>query len=156
MIRFFTNRQMAAKLNIKLSRWKRWSREFLPPDPLGGLQSGLARQYTVDQAFTVYLGGYLVANLNFSIPEARSILSDLKPQLISLGFLSGADQQRVTAENIADEIEAHTDESPQRADEAIVTLDMEPTTPDVPATWPPPPSAPPRASDPHRSPTSSS
>ncbi len=88
MIRFFTNRHLAAKLGIKLSRWKRWSREFLPPDPLGGLQSGLARQYTSDQAFTVFLGGYLVADLNFTIPEARRILSDLEPCLNSLGYLN--------------------------------------------------------------------
>ena len=66
MIRFFTNRQVAARLDIKLSRWKRWSREFLPPDPLGGLQSGLARQYTIDEAFTVYLGGYMVANIHLA------------------------------------------------------------------------------------------
>lgn len=79
MIRFFTNREMSQKLGIKLSRWKRWSREFLPPDPIGGRQSGLARQYTADEAFTVYLGGHLVAELNLAIPEARRILSDLQP-----------------------------------------------------------------------------
>lgn len=107
MIRFFTNRQMATRLDIKLSRWKRWSREFLPPDPIGGLQSGLARQYTVAEAFTVYLGGYIVAHLNFSIPEARCILSDLKPCLISLGFLTGTDQQRSPSETFSAEIKAH-------------------------------------------------
>ena len=79
MIRFYLNRELANCLGFKLSRWKRWSREFLPPDPLGGLQSGFARQYNLADAFHVYLGGHLVADLNFPIPETRVILDDLKP-----------------------------------------------------------------------------
>ena len=51
MIKFYTNRELSEKLSIGLSKWKRWSREFLPPDPLGGLQSGYARQYTQDPEF---------------------------------------------------------------------------------------------------------
>jgi hypothetical protein len=78
MIRFYLNRELSASLGIRLSRWKRWSREFLPPDPLGGLQSGFARQYSLLEAFHVYLGGHLVADLKFSIPETKIILGDLK------------------------------------------------------------------------------
>lgn len=88
MIKFYTNQELSQNLGINLSRWKRWSREFLPPDPLGGLQSGYARQYTADQAFTVYLGGYLVGDLKFSIPEARLILLDLHNWLIEQQFYS--------------------------------------------------------------------
>src|SRR5210317_2245081 len=79
MIKFFTNRELSDRLGIRLSKWKRWSREFLPPDPLGGMQSGYARQYTIDQAFTVFLGGHLVAYLHFSIPEAKQIGMELSP-----------------------------------------------------------------------------
>ena len=86
MIKFYTNQELSRRFDIKLSRWKRWSREFLPPDPLGGLQSGYARQYNIDQAFTVYLGGYLVAELKFSIPEARLILKDLHHWLVQKRF----------------------------------------------------------------------
>ena len=86
MIKFYTNQELSHKLNINLARWKRWSREFLPPDPLGGLQSGYARQYNVDQAFTVYLGGYLVGDLRFTIPEARRILLDLHSWLVAHRF----------------------------------------------------------------------
>jgi hypothetical protein len=78
MIRFYLNRELSAMLGIRLSRWKRWSREFLPPDPLGGLQSGFARQYSLQEAFQVYLGGHMVADLKISIPEAVTILGDLK------------------------------------------------------------------------------
>ena len=77
MLKFYLNRDLADRLNIPLSRWKRWSREFLPPDPLGGLQSGYARQYNLRDAFAVYLGGFLVSGMGFSIPEARKILHDL-------------------------------------------------------------------------------
>ena len=86
MLRFYTNREMARKFNINLAKWKRWSREFLPPDPLGGMQSGYARQYHPDQVLTVYLGGYLVADLKFSVPEVRQILDDLGPWLRDHGF----------------------------------------------------------------------
>ena len=86
MIKYFTNQVLSQKLSTNLAKWKRWSREFLPPDPLGGMQSGYARQYTPDEAFTVYLGGCLVSHLNFSIPDTRQILQDLNPWLLASGF----------------------------------------------------------------------
>ncbi len=86
MIKFYTNKELSAKFNVNLARWKRWSREFLPPDPLGGLQSGYARQYNPDEAFTVFLGGHLVGNLKFSIPETKQILFDLNQWLVDHDF----------------------------------------------------------------------
>jgi len=88
LIKYFLNRELARKLEINLARWKRWSREFLPPDPLGGLQSGFARQYSPEDAFTVFLGGHLVSNLRYSIPEAKQILADLRGWLKSHGFFT--------------------------------------------------------------------
>ena len=86
MIKYYTNRELSRKLEINLAKWKRWSREFLPPDPLGGMQSGYARQYSPDSAFTVFLGGYLVAYMKFTIPEAKQILKDLHGWLVDNGF----------------------------------------------------------------------
>jgi hypothetical protein len=86
MIKFFTNREASNRLDINLSKWKRWSREFLPPDPLGGMQSGFARQYSPDGAFTVYFGGHLVADLKFTIPEAKKIVKDLHSWFSEKGF----------------------------------------------------------------------
>ncbi len=91
LIKYFTNRELSQKLEIKLAKWKRWSREFLPPDPLGGLQSGYARHYHPNEAFHVYLGGCLVAGLKFSIPEAKRILSDLETWLEKNGFRFNAE-----------------------------------------------------------------
>jgi hypothetical protein len=77
MIRYYSSRHLADTLQIPLNRWKRWAREFLPPDPLGGLQSGYARQFSTRDAFAVYMGGFLVGCLGFSIPQARQVLKDL-------------------------------------------------------------------------------
>lgn len=90
MLRFFTSRELSDKLSIPPAKWKRWSREFLPPDPLGGLQSGVARQFSVDEALTVFTGGYLVAELKASIPAARQILTDLHSLLQNIGFFANS------------------------------------------------------------------
>ena len=83
---YFDSRKLSDCLGIGLAKWKRWVREFLPPDPLGGLQSGYARQFNYKDAFRVFLGGCLVAELKFSIPEAKIILSDLNTWLKRTGF----------------------------------------------------------------------
>ncbi len=84
---YYNSRQLSNKLDINLAKWKRWVREFLPPDPLGGMQSGVTRQFNTKDAFKVYLGGYLVGTLKFTIPDAATILSDLSPWLKAQGFL---------------------------------------------------------------------
>jgi hypothetical protein len=90
MLRFFSNRELSAGLSIPLARWKRWSREFLPPDPLGGLQSGVTRQFSVDEALVVFLGGHLVSELKTSVPAARQILKDLTPILQDIGLFANS------------------------------------------------------------------
>ena len=77
MLRFYSSREISRLLMIPLNRWKRWSREFLPPDPLGGLQSGYARQFSPREAFIVYLGGFMVSGLGLSIPQARQVIADI-------------------------------------------------------------------------------
>jgi hypothetical protein len=86
MIRFYNSKELSQKFKVKLAKWKRWSREFLPPDPLGGLQSGYARQFNSDEVFTVFLGGHLVSDLKYSIPDARQILQDLHQWLVDHDF----------------------------------------------------------------------
>ena len=93
MIKYYTNRELSRFLIINLAKWKRWSREFLPPDPLGGMQSGYARQYSIDKAFTVFLGGYLVSDLKYSIPESKRILNDLEKWFKGTGFYLSTDKK---------------------------------------------------------------
>ena len=90
--------------NINLAKWKRWSREFLPPDPLGGLQSGYARQYSPDEAFTVFLGGHLVGDLKFSISETKQILVDLHQWLVDHDFYFYFSKNSGSAKNSAPDI----------------------------------------------------
>jgi hypothetical protein len=90
LIKFFKNRELAQRFNINLAKWKRWSRDFLPPDPLGGMQSGYARHYSIDDAFKVYLGGHLVSIVKFTIPETQQILEDLQEWLTSVGIYLNA------------------------------------------------------------------
>jgi hypothetical protein len=99
MIKFYTNKELSQAFQINLAKWKRWSREFLPPDPLGGFQSGYARQYNLDEAFRVFLGGHLVGDLKYTIPESRQILNDLNQWLIDHKFYFdfSADTDRVPA-----------------------------------------------------------
>lgn len=87
MIHYYSNREISEKLEINLARWKRWSRSFLPPDPLGGMQSGYARQYVFKDLFKVYLGGHLLSHLKLSVPESQQVLTDLSPWLKKNGFL---------------------------------------------------------------------
>jgi len=94
MLRFYTNQELASRLSVPTARWKRWSREFLPPDPLGGLQSGYARRYSVDDALTVFFGGVLVADLKFGIPEARRILADLNLWFSDCGVFTGVSKEK--------------------------------------------------------------
>jgi len=100
MIKFYTNIELSKKFNVNLARWKRWSREFLPPDPLGGLQSGYARQYNPDEAFTVVIGGHLVGDLKFSIPEAKQILVDLHQWLVDHDFYLFFSKTSESAKNL--------------------------------------------------------
>ena len=83
---YFNSRHLSENLDINLAKWKRWVREFLPPDPLGGLQSGYARQFNLKEALRVYLGGQLLSQLRFSIPETRTILNELDPILKEHGY----------------------------------------------------------------------
>lgn len=107
MIRFYSNRELAQKFSVNLAKWKRWSREFLPPDPLGGLQSGFARQYNLKDAFRVYLAGFLVSELKYSIPAAKEIVDKLTAWLESKKFLANHDLIWQDTKNAAVPIECY-------------------------------------------------
>lgn len=100
MIHYYTNRELSEKLEINLARWKRWSRSFLPPDPLGGMQSGYARQYAFKDLLKVFMGGHLMSHLKLSVQDSRQVIEDLSPWLKKEGFfdlngLPGPESQKV-------------------------------------------------------------
>ncbi len=77
----FTSKELAEKLGVSLNTWKRWAREFLGEDPSAGLHGGRARKFNAEEAFFIFLAGQLVQGYSFSIHEARTIISDIKPWL---------------------------------------------------------------------------
>ena len=79
-------RQASSFFQVKLATWKRWSREFLPPDRKARMRSGQTRFFSLDQAFEVFLGAHLVSFLRYSIPEAREIMGGLKGWLRKNGI----------------------------------------------------------------------
>jgi hypothetical protein len=95
-MKYYTSRELSEKLSINLAKWKRWAREFLPPDPLGGLRSGYARQYTREEAFIVFLGGYAVGDLNIPVPATKKLLQDLSLWFEKNDFLKTANGENDT------------------------------------------------------------
>ena len=72
-----SNRQIAPILGETQTKARRWVKEFLPPDPDKGLRSGRTRRHSLNEVFSVYLGGHLVRKMDFSVLEAKTILKDL-------------------------------------------------------------------------------
>ena len=85
----FSNKRMAFILGESQTKARRWAKEFLPPDPEKGFRSGKTRQHSLNDLFKVFLGGYLVNGMGFSVSAAKTILSDLGPWMARKGLLPG-------------------------------------------------------------------
>ena len=68
-----------------LSTWRRWTRQFLPPNP-DSIKGGIPRELSFNESFELMLAGHLVGELMFSIPDAKRIIEDLKPWMTTNGF----------------------------------------------------------------------
>ena len=82
-----TNKIMSEKLGIPISKVRRNTKEFLGEDPKATRRSGYKREFSTNDGFFVYLGGYLVSNLGLSFEGARRTLETLKPWLLLNGFV---------------------------------------------------------------------
>jgi len=82
-----TNTIMAEKLDIPLTKIRRWTKEFLPPDPMATRRSGYTRNFSDNDGFMVYVSGYLVSNLDFSFASARDIMKELSSWIYKIGLL---------------------------------------------------------------------
>ena len=82
-----TNTILAKKLDIPLSKIRRWTKEFLPPDPLATRRSGYTRKFSENDGFMVYVSGYLVSNLDFSFASTRDIMKELSSWIYKIGLL---------------------------------------------------------------------
>ncbi|ACL05866.1 hypothetical protein Dalk_4184 [Desulfatibacillum aliphaticivorans] len=82
-----TNSMLAEKLDIPISKIRRWTKEFLPPDPIATRRSGYAREFSVNDGFIVFIGGHLVSKLSFSFIQAKEIIKALRPWLEGIGLV---------------------------------------------------------------------
>lgn len=83
--------EISELLKIPHTKCKRYTREFLGPDPEATIQSGYARLLNMQEAYAVYLGAHLVSILKFTVHEAKIIIEDLKPWLVDFGLFPGDD-----------------------------------------------------------------
>lgn len=81
-----TNNLFSNLTGASLPKIKRFARDFLGPDPAATRQSGRAREYSEEDGFIIYLGEHLVSVLKYTTPEAKQIIGDLKPWLVSRGL----------------------------------------------------------------------
>ena len=88
-----TVKEYSERFRVNLAKARRWTREFLPPDPKAIRRSGYARTLTQSEAFEVFLGGHLVSMLGCPVQEAKQIIRDLTPWLKEEGFYPSAETQ---------------------------------------------------------------
>ena len=81
-----TNRDIEKSTNYSLPQVKRWAVALLPSDPEHGQHSGKTRQYSFDDAATIYLAGLLITALKFNIDETKAILKDMREWLKTKGW----------------------------------------------------------------------
>lgn len=82
-----TNKIMSEKLSIPITKIRRNTKEFLGEDLKATRRSGYKREFSINDGFFVYLGGYLVSELGLSFEGARKALKTLKPWLLLNGFV---------------------------------------------------------------------
>jgi len=77
-----TNRYLARKLGVSLTQIKRWAVIVLGRDPEADQSGGVRREYSLDDAFLIYLfGEILVRNFRIGLQEAKRHMDQIMPQL---------------------------------------------------------------------------
>jgi hypothetical protein len=77
-----TNKIMAEKLSIPISKVRRNTKEFLGEDPKATRRSGYKREFSLNEGFFVYLGGELVSKYGLTFGNARRAIDVIKPWLL--------------------------------------------------------------------------
>lgn len=84
-----TNSDLARASKLPISKVRRNTKEFLPPDPQAGRRSGYSRRFKLDDAFKIFIGTHLVTILGYSFSDARTIITDIWPWAESVNLLPG-------------------------------------------------------------------
>lgn len=82
----FTLRELADKFGVSIKRIRRWSQAVLPPDPIARKQAGIARKYSLTDAWRLWIIGHCVSVFPVTLAEAGQIFSDLYPWMQARGL----------------------------------------------------------------------
>jgi hypothetical protein len=78
-----TNRVLAQAFGVSLTQVKRWAVICLGRDPEADQAGGVRREYSVNEAFMIYLfGDILVGKFRMGLKQAKVHMDNIKPQLI--------------------------------------------------------------------------
>ncbi len=78
------NSSLAKKLNIPITKIRRWTKEVLPPDSKAVRRSGFKRDITVRDGLKIFLTGYLVSEMGFGFVDAKRLLKEIFPNVEKL------------------------------------------------------------------------
>jgi hypothetical protein len=93
-----TNQKLSEGLNIPLSKIRRYTKEFMPPDPIATRRSGYTRRFSNNDGFFIYLGGTLVMNHGFTYEAARWSLQILRPWFLNMGYVPNIPRKMIRSE----------------------------------------------------------
>lgn len=86
-----TNQALANITGIPYGKIRRHVKETLPYDKWATLQSGHAREYSLEDAYYIYLLVHLVGDLKVTAPEAKIILESVRNWLTEKALFPGED-----------------------------------------------------------------
>jgi hypothetical protein len=89
-----TNQALANITGVPYGKIRRHVKETLPPDMWATLQSGHAREYSLQDGYYIYLLVHLVGDLKVTAPEAKIILELVRGWLTEKNLFPGQDERR--------------------------------------------------------------
>jgi len=90
MNKFYTNKELADKLHIPLTKVRRYANMILNPDEEATQQSGKSRKNNLREAFHIYLCAHMITKMGFTMNEVQTILKDISPWLDQKGIYPGS------------------------------------------------------------------
>jgi hypothetical protein len=85
-MRTITNKVLSERLSIPYSKVRRYALDLFAQNSRARARSGFRRELTIEQAFTIFLATFLVAELAYSSFETKTILRELEPWLKAKGL----------------------------------------------------------------------
>ena len=76
-----TNRDIASTFRFTLPQVRRWAVVALGTDPVADKGKGIIREYSLDDAFKIYMVGKLIDGYRIGLVEAKEHLNNIWPYL---------------------------------------------------------------------------